>query len=362
VNNCWFMGWVRIRCLIAILVVLSAAGDAMAAQGLWVANSQSLAEFQGPLRSGRMPAHRINRSKSLDGSSTIAFDGSGNLWVTNFNTNTIVEFTKAEIKRLRAHPAPRAAVTISEDFNSTLDGPEGLVFDTSGNMWVGAEHGQKILMYAPAQFAASGNPTAKAILNASSFSFDSPSHLAFDAAGNLWVVDEDIFNGNGGAGEVFRYTKAQITGLTAGTHYIDPAFGIALPWFTHLEGLAFDSLGNMWLADERGLNVYKFAADQLTGTGLSQNLTPAVVLSPSSGSGRCPESLDGPYGIAVDQEGNLFVSNANLAGQCFGSLVEFSAKSIESSGSPNPKVVITRTRYGNNINDPNSLTFGPLLP
>ncbi|HVB55199.1 MAG TPA: hypothetical protein VNE63_02035 [Candidatus Acidoferrales bacterium] len=361
-NNCWVVGMVRIRCLMAILIVLIAAGGAMAAQGLWVANSQSLAEFQGPLKSGRTPAHRVIRSKILDGSSTIAFDGSGNLWVTNFNTNTILEFKKAQLKRLRRNPAPAAAVTISEDFNSTLDGPEGLVFDTSGNMWVGAEHGQEILMYAPAQYAASGNPTATAILNANSFNFDSPSELAFDAVGNLWVVDEDIFNGNGGAGEVFEYTKAQITGLSAGTHYIDPVFGIALPWFTHLEGLAFDSIGNMWLADERGVNVYKFAADQLTGTGMSQNLTPAVVLSPTSESGRCPESLDGPYGIAVDQKGNLFVSNANLAGQCFGSLVKFSAESIQSSGSPIPKVVITTTRHGNNINDPNSLTFGPLLP
>jgi sugar lactone lactonase YvrE len=253
-------------------------------------------------------------------------------------------------------------VTISEDAGNNLDGPEGLVFDASGNMWVGSEDGREVLMYAPAQYAASGNPTANVILNANSFNFSSPSNLVFDPVGNLWIVDEDISNGNGGTGEVFRYTKAQITGLTVGTHYIDPVFGIAVPWFVHLEGLAFDKSANMWLADERGLNVYKFAADQVTGTGLSQNLTPAVVLSTASESGPCAESLDGPYGVAVDQEGNLFVSNANLAGHCLGSLAEFSAKSIESSGSPIPKVFITTTVYGNNINDPNNLTFGPSLP
>ena len=253
-------------------------------------------------------------------------------------------------------------MTISEDAGNELEGPEGLVFDPSGNMWVGSERGAQILMYTPAQCATSGNPAAEVILNADSFSFGSPSNLVFDAAGNLWVVDEDISNGNGGKGEVFKYAKAQITGLTAGIHYIDPVFGIATPWFAHLEGLAFDSSGNMWLADEHGMNVYKFSADHITGTGLSQNVTPAVVLSPSIIRGPCPLSLDGPYGIAVGLKGNLFVSNANIGGGCLGSLAMFSAKSIESSGSPIPKVFIITRRYGNNINRPNNLTFGPTLP
>jgi len=357
------VGMVRTLLLTAILAgVLIAAGDKAAAQGLWVANTQTLAEFQGTLTSGRTQAHRINRSKDLDGSSTIAFDKNGNLWVTNYNTSRIVEFRKSQIEWLRINRAPQAAVTISEDAGNNLDGPEGLVFDASENMWVGSEKGQAVLMYTPAQYAASGDPTATVILNASSFNFSSPSGVVFDPAGNLWVVDEDIPNGNGGTGEVFKYTKAQITGLTAGTHYIDPVFGIAAQWFVHLEGLAFDKSGNMWLADERGMNVYKFAADQVTGTGLSQNLTPAVVLSPVSEARRCHESLDGPYGIAVDRKGNLFVSNANVTGNCFGSLAEFSPKSIKSSGSPIPKVFIVTTVYGNNINDPNNLTFGPSLP
>ncbi len=103
-----------------------------------------------------------------------------------------------------------------KDPGSFLNGPEGIVFDSAQNMWVGAEDGQTILMYTPAQYAGSGNPTPDVILNAASFKFDSPSHLSFDAAGNLWVVDEDRVNGQGGNGEVFRFDKAQISGLTAG--------------------------------------------------------------------------------------------------------------------------------------------------
>ncbi len=226
-------------------------------------------------------------------------------------------------------------------------------------MWVGAEDGQVILEYTPAQYAASGNPTPNVILNAATFNFSSPSHLAFDAAGNLWITDEDLGNGQGGNGEVFRYNKDQITGLTTGTQDIDPVFGIALPQFAHLEAIAFDGGGNLWLADQQGNHVYKFSAGQLTATGLSQNLTPAVVLSSAQHGGGCNESLDGPYGLALDGAGDLYVANSNIHSNCLGSLAKFLAKSIKSSGSPKPKAFITTDRNGTSIDVPNALTFAP---
>src|SRR5579863_6188531 len=183
--------------MIALLAGLLTAHGNAAAEGLWVANENSptLAEFQGALGNGTKPAHRlINDTNDLDGASTIAFHD-GNLWVTNFNGNTIVEFTQSQINGLKKNRSPSAVVTISGDVGGSLNGPEGIVFDGSGNMWVGAENGQEIEEFTPAQYAANGDPTPNIILNASSFAFSSPSHLGFDAAGNLWVVDEGITNG-----------------------------------------------------------------------------------------------------------------------------------------------------------------------
>ena len=350
---------VRIHCLIAVLIgLLTLAGDAAAA-GLWVANagSSTLAEFQGKLKSGSNKSHRvITDGTDLDGPSTIAFDGAGNLWVTNFNGNTITEFTHSQFAARKKH-LRSAAVKISADAGNNLSGPEGLAFDSSGNMWVGAENGQVVLEYTSAQLAASGNPTPNVILNAT-FKFSSPSHVAFDGSGNLWVVDEGMANGNGGSGEVFKYTHAQIAGLSAGIVSLDPVFGISLNAFSHLEGIAFDGSGNLWLADEQSNNVYEFTANQLTGTGLAKDLTPAVILSATSRGGSCHLTLDAPYGVAVDGSGNLFVSNANGVAGCHGSLAEFSAGSIASTGSPKPKVFMT----GSDLNSPNALTFGPTVP
>lgn len=351
-------GIFRIAVLIGVLFLL--AGNAAAQNALWIANSNvpTLAEYQGKLKSGAKAAdHLLDDPKDLGGPSTIAFDQNENLWVTNYNSNTITEFTKSVWQGLKKHSHPAAAVTISQDSGALLHGPEDILFDSSQNMWVGSEDGEVVLVYSPAQYAASGNPTANVILNANSFSFKSPSHMAFNSAGNLWLVNEILPNGNGGTGEIFRYDSDQIAALTAGTNNVDPVFGIALPQFVHLETIAFDASGDLWQADSNADSIYEFSADQLTGTGLSQELTPAVVLGSTNGG--CKESLDGPYGLAFDTEGDLFVANSNIHGNCFGSLAEFSADRIGSSGSPKPKVLITSDGSRTNLNSPNAITFGP---
>ena len=145
---------------------------------------------------------------------------------------------------------------------------------------------------------------------------------------------------------------------------VDPAFGLGISSFEHIEGAAFDKNGNMWIADEDGGKVYKFLANQLSGAGLSNNPTPAVVLSPTAESGQqCTQSLDSPYGVAVDSKGNLFVVNAGDTGpNCVGSLAKFSSKSITASGSPVPVVFISSNASGTNLDFSGYPIFGPSIP
>jgi hypothetical protein len=182
--------------------------------------------------------------------------------------------------------------------------------------------------------------------------------VKFDGAGNLWVVDENIANGNGTTGEVFRYDRGQILGLSPGNHFIDPDFGIGSSDFVHLEGLTFDGGGNLWLADESTNQIFKFPNSQLDGSGLSNNLTPSVVLSGVPIKGPCGSTLNNPYGIAFDSSGSLFVAGAFVSSGCPGTLAEFSPGSISASGSPNPSVFVKAKKNGN-VNDPGYLTFGP---
>ncbi len=113
----------RIRCLAALMLgLLITTSNAMAA-GLWVANANSntIAEYQGKLKK---PHRVLNDTADLDGPSTVAFDSGGNLWVTNFNTNSLFKYTPSQIKKLKKR-VPTPTVIISQDTGGNLSGPEG---------------------------------------------------------------------------------------------------------------------------------------------------------------------------------------------------------------------------------------------
>jgi hypothetical protein len=351
------------RCTAVLAAILFSAVNA-AAGALWVPNRSDIVDFQGVLVSGPTAPHRRITSLDIAVASGIAFDQGGNLWSTNFFVpSSLIEFTHAQLQELKKHPAPPANVIITDSGAGDLAKPEGLAFDSNQNLWVGAELSREVLEYTRAQLATSGNPVPNIILNGNSFSFSSPSDVLFDKLGNLWVIDEDFSNGNGGAGEAFRYDAEQLSGLNAGTNHVDPAFGFGIPAFQHIEGAAFDNEGNMWIADENADTVSEFLASDLAGSGLGQNPTPAVTLSARSMKGRCPQSLDSPYGVALDTKGNLFVVNADgSAPNCFGSLAKFSRSSIAASGSPKPKVFIVSNRAKTNLDFSGYITFGPKVP
>ncbi len=96
--------------------------------------------------------------------------------------------------------------------------------------------------------------------------------------------------------------------------------------------------GMMWVADE-GAGVSGFTASQLASSG---SPTPAVALS----------SSDGPDGLALDADGNLWVGMGNSY-----TLVEFTASQLASSSTPTPHVVISSD--GTSLAWPGSLAFDP---
>ncbi len=54
----------------------------------------------------------------------------GNLWVSNLLSDEIIEYTASQ---LGTTSSPTPAITIT---STALNNPEGLAFDSSGNLWV----------------------------------------------------------------------------------------------------------------------------------------------------------------------------------------------------------------------------------
>jgi hypothetical protein len=187
---------------------------------LWLGNAadSSVVEFAANqiTQSGSpVPVVTLNASTgSLSVPWSLAFDLSGNLWVGNFQNNTVVEFSSAQ---LAASGSPTPAVTLS---GGVFTGPFGVAFDASGNLWVSNVVSGHVDKYTPAM-QVTGSPTPAVSL---STGFQSAG-MAFDASGNLWVAN------NGGA--VVEYRASQLAATGSPTPAVTLSSGV--PW-----GLAFN--------------------------------------------------------------------------------------------------------------------------
>ncbi len=187
----------------------------------------------------------------------LAFDGSGNLWVADFGNSRILQYKPPFAANMNA-----SLVLGQADFtsgagattNSGLRGPESIAFDASGDLWVSDTYNNRVLEFEPpfangmtanwvigqADFVSSGTATTASGL-------DFPTGLALDSSGNLWIGDTDN-------SRVLQFNPPFASGMNASLALGQASFttntaattqnGLSRPF-----GLTFDSSGNLGVAD-----------------------------------------------------------------------------------------------------------------
>jgi sugar lactone lactonase YvrE len=169
---------------------------------LWVVNSRAgtVIEYTRAqlAKSGSRTPHTTISASYLHSPVGAAFDSSGDLWVAN--TNFLVEFNEHEL----AKPNPAPSVTIS---SASLDAPNPITFDASGDLWAANWTNHRLVEFTKRQLAKSGAPVAAVSISPVSFqgntSIDGPDALAVDASGDLWV---DNYSNN----TVVEFAKDQL--------------------------------------------------------------------------------------------------------------------------------------------------------
>ena len=266
------------------------------------------------------------------------------LWVAN-GTN-VLEFSSTE---LTTQGSAAAAPTLALN-SSAFAAPQGVVFDTSGNLWVidggtvstGGKANPALYQFTSANLSALQSSTAAApnVTIASSV-FIFPQQAVFDSKGDLWVSDN-------GANEIFEFMPSQL--MASGTA-VTPNITIkSTPAFSGALGIAFDSAGDLWIANNGTTTIFEFNAASLPTASGSVTLTPNIMLSDDG-----KQSIQGPWALAFDSSGNLWSSNANAPN----TVVQFSKASLTASGSPTPAVMLSPTQVGGNasLSAPNGIAF-----
>ena len=278
------------------------------------------------------------------------------VWVANGGGADALHFSGAEL-----HLSGNVNINPKQKLNTaTFVSPQDTLFDSGLGMWLvdggdatavppvpaALDHFTSVQL---ASLNTTSNPVPAIVIKSASFGF--PQFAAFDADKNLWVSDS--MNN-----VIFEFSAAQAT--TVSVVPIVPVATITNASFNGPLGIAFDADDNLWIDNNGGTTVVEVASAVLkAAVGVTPVTLNTALLSQTIGG---LMTINNPWGILFDSEGNLWISNEQLSvSACAGSVVEFLASQISGSGTitPTPNVVLTPTAVAGTFSlcDPNGITM-----
>jgi sugar lactone lactonase YvrE len=234
----------------------------------------------------------------------VAVDSGGNVYVADSANNLIRKITSSGVVTTFAGTAGSSGAVDSNPGPVTFNQPYGVAVDGSGNVYVTEFNNNTIRMITSGgtvtTLAGTAGVTGSANATGSSASFHQPIGIAADTSGNLYVAD----SGNNLIRKVVASTGV-VTTLAGSAGVEGTADGTGTAALFHSpRGVAVDGSGNVYVTDSQNCTIRKITpAGVVTtlagipGTFANQEGTGAGAL------------FDVPVGIAVDSSGNLYVGS-----------------------------------------------------
>ena len=145
---------------------------------------------------------------------------------------------------------------------------------------------------------------------ATSASIGFPAGVAVDSAGNIYLADA-LNNRVRKVGTTGVITTVAGTGfpLSGGDGGPATSAGIAFCGVAPHQGVAVDSLGNLYIADCIGNRIRKVNTAGIISTVAGSGNAGGVAVFSGDGGPATSATLGVPYGVAVDAQGNIFIAD-----------------------------------------------------
>lgn len=239
----------------------------------------------------------------------VALDASGNVYVADYGNHTIRKISPAAVVTTLAGSAGLSGSLNGTGSAARFNGPTGLTVDSSGNIYVADYNNNTIREITSAgvvtTLAGAPGTTGSTDGTGSAARLNSPTGVAVDTSGNLYVADSDnstvrkIITQGGSKGVVTTFAG------TAGSSGSQDDTGSGARFSLANSGIGVDSGGNVYLSEDVSHRIRK-----ITPTGIVTTIAGISSVGSQDGAGSLA-SFNTPSGITVDSSGIIYVGDYN---------------------------------------------------